>query len=378
MPNVLRNSLRSLHMRPLSDSLCALGGDVVSPTASALPNRGAVQAAPGERTSKDLALLGGGGDEFWASRDETGENLRKYLFPLVDIGCESAEPCMRVPTAPTMSRAIAASRGKIHNAASARAWATSAPEALPLHGKCLAYFNGAFSPPTRAHAHIAQVVADAAEVNALWIDPEPSRPGKPRWLDETLKNRIQMCSCMADLLSNEKTELGVGSLRHDLGTKLGESIELFQCLREVLGGIGSGRLLWVLGADVLESMQYWAEKARTCVDPGVTCDGLVVFVRGNSSEVRVREVAAKVFGEERVASEGFLCVHAMPADLAEASSHRARKELVNACFAPEAQEASRAVDKLLLPAVRSLCTSEVLNVYQEQVINTPRGTPRES
>eukprot|EP00971_Amphidinium_carterae_P230151 4567873-Amphidinium_carterae.1 len=93
----------------------------------------------------------------------------------------------------TVAQAIRATRGKVCDLDSAVAWSLKqSPAAKALEGRSLVYYNGAFSPPTRAHAHIARTIASDPDVDALWLDPEPARPGKLRWLDETLEARVAM------------------------------------------------------------------------------------------------------------------------------------------------------------------------------------------
>jgi len=280
----------------------------------------------------------------------------------------------------TPACAISSSRGFLRDAASAKAWAAASPAASALNGRCLAYFNGAFSPPTRAHAHIIKTLLEDSGIEALWLDPEPSRPGKPRWLDETLEARVRMCDEVASVIGNSDGRAGVGTLRQDMGPELGGNVELFHTLRAMIGGPSRGRLLWVLGADVLEGMRYWAEKARSLVVPQSTCDGLVVFVRGGSSESQVRETATAVFGAELAGSEDFLKIIAMPSDLSDASSNRVRAALVagaNSATAETRATAEQEVQSLLMPEVRALCTSEVMDVYTQQVASTPRGAGKQ-
>eukprot|EP00971_Amphidinium_carterae_P162314 3217767-Amphidinium_carterae.1 len=63
-----------------------------------------------------------------------------------------------------------------------------------------------------------------------------------------------MCELVAEEVSSSHCVVGVGTLRRDLGFERGTSVELFHTLRALLGGPGKGKLLWALGADVLEGM----------------------------------------------------------------------------------------------------------------------------
>lgn len=270
----------------------------------------------------------------------------------------------------TVSTAIRATRGSLRHVEASQAWVASAQEASSLLNRSLVYYNGAFSPPTVAHAHIVSVIATLPGVDAVWMDPEPARPNKPHWLDETFDARVEMCDQMIAELGLEEIA-GVGTLRRDLGPELGSSIELFRTLRTVLGGAGRGRLVWALGADVLDNMRFWIEKARTFFEPGTTCDGLLVFIREGWTEEKIRAAATVVLGREATADE--LTIVAMPENLAAASSHKARKALIRNLseFTSEGESA------LLLPAIHKLCRTlpHVLEAYSDQVTNTPDATP---
>lgn len=271
----------------------------------------------------------------------------------------------------SVAKAIRATRGVLRHLESAQALATDSPEAAGLLNRNLVYFNGAFSPPTRAHAHIVTTLMAHPGIDALWMDPEPSRPKKPQWLDETFDARVEMCERM--LLDLGLTaDAGVGTLRRDLGPDRGSTVELFHSLRALLGGVGHGRIIWALGADVLDNMRYWAEKARTFLVPGTTCDGFLVFMREGWTETQLLEAATAVLGRVPTADE--LIMVPMPVDLASASSHKARKALVQQSLAGVSTPED---SPLLLPVVHNLCISrpDVLEVFNDQVINTPDKTP---
>ncbi|OLQ08575.1 hypothetical protein AK812_SmicGene7914 [Symbiodinium microadriaticum] len=189
----------------------------------------------------------------------------------------------------SVAQAIAATRGRLSNMASVAAWAREMPAAAAaLRDQHLVFFNGAFSPPTCAHAHIAETICKDPKVTALWLDPEPARPGKERWQNETMEARIEMC----ELLTEESPlcgRAGVGCLRRDLGPELGTSVELFRVLRALLGGPGRSTLTWAVGADVFEGMKHWASKARACLQPGDTCDELLLFTREGWTHERLAE-----------------------------------------------------------------------------------------
>lgn len=269
-----------------------------------------------------------------------------------------------------VTSAIRATRGVLRHAEAARSLATEVPEVATLLNRNLVYFNGAFSPPTRAHAHIVAELLKHPGVDALWLDPEPSRPKKPQWLDETFDARVEMCERMvADLGLTDSA--GVGTLRRDLGPDLGSSVELFHTLRALLGGPGHGRLVWALGADVLHNMRYWSEKARKFVQPGDTCDGLLVFMRDGWTEEQLLEAATAVLGH--VPRAGELTMIPMPEALAAASSHKARKELLESVDGGCPPDAN----SLLLPVVHNVCIDrpDLLETYRDQVVNTPDATP---
>lgn len=280
--------------------------------------------------------------------------------------------------ASSAASAIRATRGAFRDVASAQVWALSGKESAALHGKTLVYFNGAFSPPTRAHAELAIAALRQPGVDALWLDPEPAKPGKERWQDETLAARIEMCELLAKE-SGFGGRAGVGTLRRDLGPKLGQSAELFRTLRALVGP--EGRLIWALGADVFEGMRYWREKAYTCLSPGDTCDGIILFARGCLAERRLEDAIAGF--------EGLPCtvqivpvpaIAHLPAD-AVVSSTAARDALVAHLrdIADGASDADKsrshaALSIMMLPSIVQFCLSrpEVCDIYKEQVIETSR------
>jgi len=265
------------------------------------------------------------------------------------------------------ARAIRATRGALRDLASVRAWMAAAPEASAvLRGRRLLYFNGAFSPPTTAHAHIVKAAALATGADAVWLDPEPARPGKERWQGETLEARLEMCELMlADLGLDECS--GVGTLRHDLGPERGSSVELFNVLRALIGADqGGGRLTWALGADVFESMHRWSRKAQMCLQPGKTCDELVLFIRGGWTAERVCAAAENLGGVPCDVQ-----MLPMPAELASLSSHFARLALAASLSRPT-EEVQQEALRVMLPRVVRFCLSrpDVCRIYQEQVANT--------
>lgn len=263
----------------------------------------------------------------------------------------------------TVPQAIRATRGALRDAASAREWCLANPKhAQALHGKNLVYFNGAFSPPTRAHTYIAAALAAEEGVEALWLDPEPNKPGKERWQDETMDARVEMCELMAtEACPSQST--GVGTLRKDLGPKLGTSPELFRTMRNLLGGPGKGKLCWALGADVFEGMQYWAEKARACLQPGDTCDSLLLFVREGWTEERL-SIAVQMLRDAPCE----IRVISMPDELLGLSSQLSRQTLLQA-HVLETPEALMEVSRMMLPGVANYCLSSphVMDIYRQQV-----------
>ncbi|CAJ1341563.1 unnamed protein product [Effrenium voratum] len=265
-------------------------------------------------------------------------------------------------TAPmSVAEAIAATRGRLHSVASVAAWAAEAPKAAAaLRGKSLVYFNGAFSPPTCAHAHIAASVCKDPEVDAVWLDPEPARPGKERWQNETLEARIHMC----ELLARDSSlcgRAGVGSLRKDLGPELGTSVELFRVLRALLGGPGQGHLTWAVGADVFEGMKHWADKAHACLQPGQSCDALLLFTRVGWTPERLM-AAAKAVGH----TPCHVSVIPMPQHLLSVSSHQARHALAQEFATPEPLWGAL---KMMPRNIAEFCLArdDVLRIYAQQV-----------
>jgi nicotinic acid mononucleotide adenylyltransferase len=234
--------------------------------------------------------------------------------------------------------------------------------AQELRGRSLAFYNGAFSPPTRAHTQIVSWLAERHDV--VWMDAEPATPRKRHWMNETLAARVQMCEATLDEMGLD-TGAGVGTLRASLGDEHSNTTTLFDTLRSFVGG--TGRLYWVVGADVAEGMQYWRPKVEAFTRPGVTCDGLIVFSReGTSVAAASRALAGLACSIEFVQQ---------PADVSHLSSHQARVGLVEAADALDS--ASRADPDLaglhgvLLPSVSRMCLSDpgVLDAYREQILS---------
>ena len=320
----------------------------------------------------------------------------------------SATPTVQLSLTSSRGVAVASTRGRVRDVVSAVAYGATAAGAA-LRGASLAFFNGAFSPPTLAHAHIASSVAAMASVDVLWLDAEPATQHKQRFMDETFDARVAMCERMVRSL-DLRACAGVGTLRRDLGA-LGHGEELFDALRALVGP--EGHLFWVLGADVVEGMRYWPEKARRFLRPRRTCDGIIVFVRAGWTEISVRALLADVLGvgaPRTGAAEGgdrsgaaalagtsfvsalhffsfryslthsfffyrrsMYAFHAfvvhvvpMPEALAGTSSHLARAALAT----PGAAAEATSVDGIMLPSVAALCrehTPDVMDIYAAQV-----------
>merc|ERR1719433_2640046 len=167
-----------------------------------------------------------------------------------------------------------------------------------------------------------------------------------------MEARLAMCELMASELGLDDIA-GVGSLRRDLGPEVGTSAELFRTLRALLGGPGVGRLTWALGADVFEGMHRWSNKAFSCLQPGETCDGLILFMRAGWTEARMLE-AAKSIGHAPCQVR----IVPMPADLAGVSSHYARHALVRGGRrADGAGRRGGAAAAVMLPSVARFCAS---------------------
>ena len=278
---------------------------------------------------------------------------------------------------PAVGAAIAATRGSVCDAASAAAHASAHSAGGALRGLSIAYFNGAFSPPTLAHAHIAQSIVALPAVDALWLDAEPATNHKRQWMDETMAVRIEMCERMVADLDIWRSA-GVGTLRRDMGDERGSDIELFRTLRTLVGS--EGRIIWALGADVVEGMQYWPEKARSFMQPGDTCDGLLVFVRSGWTEDRVRASLDAVFDASSGGAHADFAVDVlpMPSSLAGTSSHAAREALVAVREAPaDGQRAAALMEEaneIVLPSIAAICREHehVIDVYAAQVASTLR------
>eukprot|EP00322_Chrysochromulina_rotalis_P007280 CAMPEP_0115841158 /NCGR_PEP_ID=MMETSP0287-20121206/7146_1 /TAXON_ID=412157 /ORGANISM="Chrysochromulina rotalis, Strain UIO044" /LENGTH=257 /DNA_ID=CAMNT_0003294799 /DNA_START=37 /DNA_END=810 /DNA_ORIENTATION=+ len=230
-----------------------------------------------------------------------------------------------------------------------------------LRGRSLAFYNGAFSPPTRAHTEIMTWLAKRHD--AVWMDAEPATPRKRRWMNETLETRVQMCEASLDEIGLDR-HAGVGILRASLGDDLGNSVALFEALRDLVGS--EGKLYWAVGADVAEGMQHWRPKVETFTRPGVTCDGLIVFSRASVKAARaaIADLACSV---EMVMQ---------PAALSRVSSHQARVGLVEAADASDGSSSREAalvaLEDVLLPSVARMCLNDqrVMDTYREQVLSS--------
>jgi len=278
-------------------------------------------------------------------------------FPEIEDRADA--PLIADTPAMSVAQAIAATRGRLSDVASVVAWAREMPAAAAaLRDQHLVFFNGAFSPPTCAHAHIAETICKDPKGPSLWLDPEPAKPGKERFQNETMEARIQMC----ELVTQEpplRGRAGVGCLRRDLGPELGTSVELFRVLRALLGGPGRGKLTWALGADVFEGMKHWASKARACLQPGDTCDELLLFTREDWSHERLA-AGMQVIGD----APCHVSVIPMPDHLLSVSSQQARVALVRDRAGEKSGELS-----VIPPRVAEFCLSreDVCRIYAQQV-----------
>ena len=129
-------------------------------------------------------------------------------------------------------------------------------------------------------------------------------------------------------------------------------------------------LLFYQGADVVDSMRHWAEKARTFLRPTITCDGIIVFIRDGWTAERVRELLGEVLTSS--SSGGTLDldldVHVipMPDALSKMSSHYARAVLTR----DRRKAVTEDDDVDVMPSsVAKLCRQhlpEVMEVYAAQ------------
>merc|ERR1740121_141662 len=133
-----------------------------------------------------------------------------------------------------------------------------------------------------------------------------------------------------------------------------------------------------MGADVLEGMKYWAAKAQACLQPGDTCDGLLVFARDDWTEERLW-AAVKAIGllgcEIRVVR--------MPGEICGLSSTDARRllveaqglssqtpsQLVHGRDSSVAHGVVRELDRMLLPSISEFCQTDpqLRSIYKQQV-----------
>ena len=260
--------------------------------------------------------------------------------------------------ADAVRRAIRASRGSVTDLPSAKRLAGSTSLGGLLAGRRLGFYNGAFNPPTLAHAHIAKQVA--AHVDCLWLDPDPASPHKPRFMDESHAARVQMCERLLSDHPAWTATMGVGSLRKDMGSAAGNGPELFRALRAMVGP--AGHISWAVGADVALGMRHWREKVAECTQPGETCDALIVFRRAGADEEQVQEVLSGLRCEVKVID--------MPPHLLGASSQSAREALVRAAALGRMEDGrADACGQLMPGSVAAYCLTQpkLLEMYREQL-----------
>ena len=260
--------------------------------------------------------------------------------------------------APSVRRAIRATRGCVSDLRSALRWAGSTSVGGVLDGCRLGFYNGAFNPPTLAHAHIAMQVA--AKVDCLWLDPDPASAHKPRFMDESHEARVQMCERLLSDHPAWTAKMGVGSLRKDMGSAAGNSPDLFRVLRALVGPTGS--ITWAVGADVALGMRHWRDKVVECTQPGETCDALIVFRRAGADEQQVQEVLGGLRCDVTVIN--------MPSHLLGASSQSAREALVRAAALGRMEDGREDACGQLMPgSVAAYCLTQptLLDMYRKQL-----------
>ena len=261
--------------------------------------------------------------------------------------------------APSVRPAIRATRGSVTDLRSALRWANSTSLGGTLAGSRLGFYNGAFNPPTLAHAHIAMEVA--AKVDCLWIDPDPASAHKPHFMDESHEARVQMCERLLSDNPAWTAKMGVGSLRKDMGSAAGNSPELFHALRALVGP--SGHITWAIGADVALGMRHWRDKkVAECTQPGETCDALMVFRRAGADEQQVQDAIGGLRCDVTVID--------MPSHLLGASSQRAREALVRAATLGRMEDGCEDTCSLLMPgSVAAFCLTQptLLEMYRKQL-----------
>ena len=263
-----------------------------------------------------------------------------------------------VASSATIGPAIRATRGSVTDLRSALRWAGSTSLGGALAGSRLGFYNGAFNPPTLAHAHIAMEVA--AKVDCLWLDPDPASAHKPRFMDESHEARVQMCERLLSDNPAWTAKMGVGSLRKDMGSAAGNSPELFHALRALVGP--SGHITWAVGADVALGMRHWRDKIMECTQPGETCDALMVFRRAGADEQQVQDALGGLRCDVTVID--------MPSHLLGASSQRAREALVRAATLGRMEDGREDTCSLLMPgSVAAFCLTQptLLAMYRKQL-----------
>ena len=237
-----------------------------------------------------------------------------------------------------------------------------------LRGKRLTYYNGAFSPPSLAHAHIMAVCR--ANADCLWVEPDPPTQWKRSWLAQTHEARLEMCETILDRGADAAGAgaAGVGTLRRDLGEQVGDSRLLFETLRELVGP--DGELRWAVGSDVMLGMKGWREKAASFFKRhGGPLDSAIVFVRSRHPHMAAETTAAFVEVLGGKLGVGELCLHTMPPSLAHLSSgklrHLIRRRRVGECTAKDfALEGRQLTDAAIIEFLEK--RQDLIDIYGQQ------------
>lgn len=203
------------------------------------------------------------------------------------------------PEEPLLRLAAVLRKHPVIDQAGARKLLAALPVAQrPSAGKGLAIFPGSFNPPHNLHLEMVKAACAVPGVDAMWLDMTMHR-AKKYYVGMVEKERVRM----ADVAVEDVPKAAVTTLQGGMGDN-GWSREYFDTLRVFVdgpdGGV-KGQLLWVMGSDVVQSMQHYKEKATGLLG---AVDRLIVFEREVHTREAILSIVEHITGweKERVAS----------------------------------------------------------------------------
>jgi len=187
----------------------------------------------------------------------------------------------------------------------------------PRPGQGLAIFPGSFNPPSNIHLQIIDQACETAGVDAVWMEMTVHR-SKKYYVGRVAEERFQM----AQRAVQGKKKVGVTTLQENLG-EAGWTSEYFDILRVFVGQ--EGKLLWIMGSDVLQGMCYYKEKATGLLE---AVDHLLVFERQVHSRSEMLALVEEITGWPRQKVESFVIFKPLNPKVEMISSSSIRRYLV--------------------------------------------------